>query len=233
VDTQNRPLIDSMGNVLDDITQQQILALGRLGCSLRRIDLPSVHVPSRQARERKTMCGMREALVGARTKLVNTVGGWLRAERRCPRGGELSTFAARAAERSDASGGPTKSRNAAATGRRAGARASSPASCMGDGSIVKKHYRGEGGILDTEVVIGKKNADIVPDVHKGAAEERVRPVPAPADPKFFDDEPRQGRRSVAMLTTVELTGSNPRPLPIVVRRLPWHGASRGKGSNGR
>jgi transposase len=40
-----------------------------------RIDLPSVHVPSRQARERKTMCGMREALVGARTKLVNTVRG--------------------------------------------------------------------------------------------------------------------------------------------------------------
>ena len=29
-----------------------------------RIDLPSVHVPSRQARERKTMCGMREALGG-------------------------------------------------------------------------------------------------------------------------------------------------------------------------
>jgi transposase len=40
-----------------------------------RIDLPSVHVPSRQARDRKTMCGMREALVGARTKLVNTVRG--------------------------------------------------------------------------------------------------------------------------------------------------------------
>jgi transposase len=60
-----------------------------------RIDLPSVHVPSRQARERKTMCGMREALVGARTKLVNTVRGWLRAEGRRPRSGQLSTFAAR------------------------------------------------------------------------------------------------------------------------------------------
>ena len=60
-----------------------------------RIDLPSVHVPSRQARERKTMCGMREALVGARTKLVNTVRGWLRAEGRRPRSGELTTFAAR------------------------------------------------------------------------------------------------------------------------------------------
>jgi transposase len=45
-----------------------------------RIDLPSVHVPSREARQRKTICGMREALVGARTKLLNTVRGWLRAE---------------------------------------------------------------------------------------------------------------------------------------------------------
>jgi transposase len=60
-----------------------------------RIDLPSVHVPSREARQRKTMCGMREALVGARTKLINTVRGWLRADRRRPRSGEAHTFAAR------------------------------------------------------------------------------------------------------------------------------------------
>jgi transposase len=60
-----------------------------------RIDLPSVHVPSRESRERKTMCGQREALVGARTKLVNTVRGWLRAEGRRPKSGELSTFSAR------------------------------------------------------------------------------------------------------------------------------------------
>ena len=50
-----------------------------------RIDLPSVHVPSLQARQRKTMCGMREALVGARTKVLNTVRGWLRAEGRAAR----------------------------------------------------------------------------------------------------------------------------------------------------
>jgi transposase len=60
-----------------------------------RIDLPSVHVPSRESRDRKTMCGMRDALVGVRTKLVNTVRGWLRAEARRPRSGELSTFSAR------------------------------------------------------------------------------------------------------------------------------------------
>jgi transposase len=67
-------------------------ALSEVSC---RIDLPSVHVPSRQARPRKTMCGMREALVGARTKLLNTVRGWLRAEGRRPRGGDMTTFAAR------------------------------------------------------------------------------------------------------------------------------------------
>lgn len=60
-----------------------------------RIDLPSVHVPSAQARERKTLCGMREALVGARTKLVNTVRGWLRAAGRRPRGGDVATFPSR------------------------------------------------------------------------------------------------------------------------------------------
>jgi hypothetical protein len=41
------------------------------------------------------MCGMREGLVGARTKLVNMVRGWLRADGRRPRGGELSTFSVR------------------------------------------------------------------------------------------------------------------------------------------
>lgn len=60
-----------------------------------RIDLPSVHVPSQQARQRKTLCGMREALVGARTKVLNTVRGWLRAEGRQPRGGDVATFTAR------------------------------------------------------------------------------------------------------------------------------------------
>ncbi len=45
-----------------------------------RIDLPSVHIPSAEARERKTICGMREALVSARTQLINCVRGWLRTQ---------------------------------------------------------------------------------------------------------------------------------------------------------
>ncbi len=67
-------------------------ALSEVSC---RIDLPSVHVPSLEARQRKTLCGMREALVGSRTKLLNTVRGWLRGQGRRPRGGDVRSFTAR------------------------------------------------------------------------------------------------------------------------------------------
>lgn len=43
-----------------------------------RMDLPSVHLPGPISRERKARCTAREALVGARTQLVNTVRGLLR-----------------------------------------------------------------------------------------------------------------------------------------------------------
>lgn len=48
--------------------------------SCRMASLPSVHVPSQMSRERKMACGMREALVASRTKLVNSVRGWLRGQ---------------------------------------------------------------------------------------------------------------------------------------------------------
>ena len=57
-----------------------------------RIDLPSVHIPSHLARELKTMCASREALVGTRTKLVNNVRGWLRTRRTRIRTGGTSSF---------------------------------------------------------------------------------------------------------------------------------------------
>jgi transposase len=63
-----------------------------------RIDLPSVHVPSKQSRERKTMCGMRDALVGARTMLVNNVRGWMRGQRIRIRSGAISSFPSRVRE---------------------------------------------------------------------------------------------------------------------------------------
>jgi transposase len=52
-------------------------ALSEASC---RLELPSVHVPSSWSREAKSICGMRAALVGSRTKLVNTVRGWLRTQ---------------------------------------------------------------------------------------------------------------------------------------------------------
>lgn len=60
-----------------------------------RIDLPSVHVPSPQARERKALCGSRDSLVRARTQLVNHVRGALRTERVRIRSGKTETFVER------------------------------------------------------------------------------------------------------------------------------------------
>src|SRR5882757_1599214 len=52
--------------------------LSEASCRMSR--LPSVHVPTQASRERKSICGVREALVQVRTKLVNTVRGWGRAQ---------------------------------------------------------------------------------------------------------------------------------------------------------
>ena len=60
-----------------------------------RIQLPSVHIPSQTARKRKSMCGMREALVGSRTQLVNTVRGWLRTQNRGVKSGAVESFVKR------------------------------------------------------------------------------------------------------------------------------------------
>ena len=43
-----------------------------------RIDLPSVHIPSEQSRERKALCNSRGVLLHARTKLINHVRSRLR-----------------------------------------------------------------------------------------------------------------------------------------------------------
>jgi transposase len=57
-----------------------------------RIELPSVHIPSKQSRDWKSMCGMRESLVESRTKLINTVRGWLRREAWQLRTGATESF---------------------------------------------------------------------------------------------------------------------------------------------
>jgi len=87
-------LVKSLGvgarGVKNDRSDARVLS--EVSC---RIDLPSVHVPSAEARTRKTMCGMREGLVGCRTKLVNGVRGWLRGRTTRLRTGSVDTFAAR------------------------------------------------------------------------------------------------------------------------------------------
>lgn len=52
--------------------------LSEASCRMGR--LPGVHVPSKESRERKAMCSVREALVQVRTKLVNAVRGWNRSQ---------------------------------------------------------------------------------------------------------------------------------------------------------
>jgi transposase len=64
-----------------------------------RIDLPSVHVPSQWSREAKSLCGMRDALVQARTQLVNTVRGYLRRRLSRFRGGTVETLPKRVRQR--------------------------------------------------------------------------------------------------------------------------------------
>ena len=72
-----------------------------------RMDLPSVHIPSALARRRKSVCGMREALVSARTQLINTVRGWLRGDAGGPlRTGAVEQFSKRVRARYQEEGLP-------------------------------------------------------------------------------------------------------------------------------
>jgi transposase len=60
-----------------------------------RIELPSVHVPGQLSRTWKSTCTAREALVSARTQLINTVRGWMRTELLKTRSGSSTRFTAR------------------------------------------------------------------------------------------------------------------------------------------
>jgi len=63
-----------------------------------RIDLPSVHIPSAQSRDRKTMMSMHDVLVASRTAMVNAVRGWMRGQAvRCS-SGAVETFPTRVRE---------------------------------------------------------------------------------------------------------------------------------------
>jgi transposase len=57
-----------------------------------RINLPSVHIPSESSRDVKSVCASREVLVETRTKLINSVRGWLRTQLWRIRSGGPSNF---------------------------------------------------------------------------------------------------------------------------------------------
>ena len=69
-------------------------------------DVPSVHIPSKPARELKSICGARDVLVGTRTKLINNVRGWMRTQLWKVRGGTTVTFADRVRGHAAAIGEP-------------------------------------------------------------------------------------------------------------------------------
>jgi len=84
-------LVRSLGvgarGVKNDRRDAQVLS--EVSC---RIDLPSVHIPSQRARQRKSVIGMRDGLVAARTQLINTVRGWMRTTTTRIRSGAAETF---------------------------------------------------------------------------------------------------------------------------------------------
>jgi transposase len=61
-----------------------------------RIDLPSVHVPTHLARQRRSRCGMRDELITSRTALINCVRGWARTQLIKIVSGDVVTFPKRA-----------------------------------------------------------------------------------------------------------------------------------------
>jgi len=69
-----RSLGVGMRGIKTDVRDARNLA--EASCRMKR--LPSVHIPDVVSRERKTACGLREVLVGTRTKLINSIRGWLR-----------------------------------------------------------------------------------------------------------------------------------------------------------
>jgi transposase len=77
--------------------------------SCRMAALPSVHIPSQISRDRKMSCGMREALVASRTKLINTVRGWLRGQTLGLQTGAAVSFPSRVRKMLEAHGRATPS----------------------------------------------------------------------------------------------------------------------------
>src|SRR6187401_1363810 len=57
-----------------------------------RIELPSVHLPSQMSRNLKAILTLRDCMVASRTKLINSVRGYLRTQLIKPKTGSPQTF---------------------------------------------------------------------------------------------------------------------------------------------
>lgn len=69
-------------------------------------DVPSVHIPSQQARELKSLCGARDILVETQTKLINNVRGWMRTQLWRVRSGHTATLCDRIRGHAESLGAP-------------------------------------------------------------------------------------------------------------------------------
>lgn len=81
--------------------QRDARQLSKASC---QTEVPSVHIPSKTARELKSICGARDVLVGTQRTLSNNVRGWLRTQLwKLPRGG-METLPTRLRTHAQASG---------------------------------------------------------------------------------------------------------------------------------
>ena len=88
--TLSRTLGVGKRGIKTDARDAQVLS--EVSC---RIDLPSVHIPSAQSRQIKSLCALREGLVRSRTLLINTVRGWSRTQILRVRSGWTKSFSRR------------------------------------------------------------------------------------------------------------------------------------------
>jgi transposase len=75
--------------------QRDARVLSEASC---RLDLPSVHIPAPESRDRKTMLSMHDVLVASRTAMINAVRGWMRTQLVRCKSGAAETFTVRMRE---------------------------------------------------------------------------------------------------------------------------------------
>jgi transposase len=78
--------------VKNDKADANNLSMASCGFAAVGLSMPSVHIPSRESRERKSQLAMRQTMVECRTAMINSVHGWLRAHLIMLPTGEAESF---------------------------------------------------------------------------------------------------------------------------------------------